>query len=244
MKDDEILRYQENKDTVEKRTRYNDHIFSIVAPKYDFITRALSFFRDKSWKRFILKHLPDLEQPVCLDLACGTGDFCFMLSDKYPRAEITGTDIQDVMLKLANERNTYSNVRFEKMDMTILDYPEASFDIITGGYALRNAPDRKTTIRKIGSLLKSGGTAAFLDFAKSDSKAAFAFNYSLLKFWGSFWGILLHGRAEVYGYIAESTKDYATTSELTTLFAGSGLSVRIHKYVMFGMLEIFLLEKE
>ena len=60
-------------DSPETKLIYNEQIFTEIAPRYDFITRALSFWQDSSWKRDLVAALPARQRPYCLDLACGTG---------------------------------------------------------------------------------------------------------------------------------------------------------------------------
>ena len=122
---------------------FNRQMFSTIAPRYDFITRALSFGQDMSWKNRLVNDLPDNKNAHCLDLACGTGDITFLLAAKYPDGQITGIDITEEMLNLARSRVTSheSRVTFQIDDMCRMNFPDASFDIVTGGYALRNAPN-------------------------------------------------------------------------------------------------------
>src|SRR5271167_1468247 len=122
----------------EKKKYYNEKLFSEVAPRYDFITRVLSFGRDAAWKRTLISSLPPYESPVCVDLACGTGDISFLLADKYARGRIAAVDITEPMLDIARHRNTHPNVSFANQDMGSLDVVSESVDIVTGGYALRN----------------------------------------------------------------------------------------------------------
>lgn len=58
----------------------NEEMFSVIAPKYDFITRLFSFWQDAAWKRNLVAGLPFAEDPQCLDIACGTGDLSFLLA--------------------------------------------------------------------------------------------------------------------------------------------------------------------
>ena len=83
---------------------YNTQLFAEVAPRYDFITRALSFGRDRAWKRDLIAALPDTAAPVCLDLACGTGDLAQALARRYPGATVVGLDLTASMLDLAVQR--------------------------------------------------------------------------------------------------------------------------------------------
>jgi demethylmenaquinone methyltransferase/2-methoxy-6-polyprenyl-1,4-benzoquinol methylase len=72
-----VLKIGDCLEDAEKKKYYNERVFSDIAPRYEFITRALSFGRDAAWKRTLVSLLPSHESPVCVDLACGTGDLAF-----------------------------------------------------------------------------------------------------------------------------------------------------------------------
>jgi len=182
------LKIGDNLQSAEKKKGYNEKVFSEVAPRYDFITRALSFWQDASWKRDLINSLPAYEAPLCVDIACGTGDISFLLAEKYPRGRIVGLDIARPMLDIARRRNTRRNISFINQDMGRLEFAPESVDIVTGGYALRNAPDLEVVIGEIHRILKPGGTATFLDFSKPHSGFAQRLEYWLLKIWGGIVG--------------------------------------------------------
>ena len=165
-----VLKIGDHLENAETKKYYTERNFSEVAPRYDCITRVLSFRRDAAWKRTLISLLPSQESPVCVDLACGTGDIAFLLAGKYPRGRIVGVDIAEPMLDIARHRNTHPNVSFANQDMGSLDIVSESVDIVTGGYALRNAPDLGTAIDEISRVLKPCGVAAFLDFSKPSGK--------------------------------------------------------------------------
>ncbi len=127
------LRIGDHLKTPETKRYYNEKVFTEIARKYDFITRALSFWRDSHWKRDLIASLPPGESPLCVDLACGTGDIAFLLAGKYPQGRIVGLDITESMLDLARRRNTFPNVRFASQDMARIEFAAESVDIITGG---------------------------------------------------------------------------------------------------------------
>src|SRR5512138_757260 len=136
-------------DTPDGKRYYNEQVFGEIAPKYDFFTWIASFGRDKFWKRDLVAVLPALNAPVCVDLACGTGQITFPLARKYPFGRVIGLDITPPMLVRAAQRNALSRVHFVTMDMGQIGIATGSVDIITGGYALRNAPDLVTAIDEI-----------------------------------------------------------------------------------------------
>lgn len=231
------------KQPIHKRN-YNEEHFTVSAPRYDIATVGLSLGQDAGWKRKLVSMLPDFSNPRCLDLACGTGDISFLLAKQYPKGFICGSDLTQEMLHYANMRNTYSNVSFCKEDMCSLQAKDSSVDIVTGSYALRNAPDLSQAVDEISRVLAPGGVAAFLDFAKANSSFKQRFQYYLLKFWGSFWGLALHANPAVHGYISESLKVYPSQDELAQLFAAKGLKRTEHQPLFGGMMAISVFEKQ
>ena len=237
------LKIGDHLEDAEKKKYYNERLFSEVAPRYDFITRVLSFGRDAAWKRALISSLPYHESPVCLDLACGTGDISFLLADKYTRGRISGLDITEPMLDIARQRNNRPNVSFVNQNMGSLEIPSETADIITGGYALRNAPHLETVIDEIGRVLKPRGVAAFLDFSKPDASIPQKIEYWCLKIWTGLWGVLLHRNHEVYGYIAESLRRFPDRRHLRNLFQEKGFSVVDSRSFFGGITELLVVQK-
>jgi ubiquinone/menaquinone biosynthesis methyltransferase len=230
-------------DDAEKKKYYNERLFSEVAPRYDFITRVLSFGRDAAWKRALISSLPSYESPVCVDLACGTGDISFLLANKYARGCIAGLDITEPMLDIARDRNTHANVSFVNQNMGSLEILSESVDIVTGGYALRNAPNLETVIDEIGRVLKPRGVAAFLDFSKPDANLPQKMEYWGLKVWTGLWGVILHRNHEVYSYIAESLQRFPDRRHLRNIFREKGFSVIDSRLFFGGITELLVVQK-
>ena len=218
-----------------KRT-YNERMFAEIAPHYDLVNKILSLGRDCVWKDTLVRSLPDIQSPTCLDLACGTGDITFRLAKRYPAANVTGIDITEPMLALANSRNCHANVTFLDKDMCATGVADSSIDIVTGAYALRNAPDLQAALKEIHRVLKPGGIAAFLDFSKPPSRPLQKVENALLKTWCGFWGILLAGNYEVYAYVAESLKQFPNAEQLKLLLKDTGFEQIHSRNYYFGVL--------
>ena len=227
----------------DRKQQVTREVFAHLAPAYDRFTPGLSFWRDRTWKRDMIQGLPPVAQAACLDLACGTGDLCFLLAERFPNARITGTDITDAMLELARKRNQYANVEFANADMMNTSRPAASFDLITGGYALRNAPDLDRALAEISRLLKPGGAAAFLDFSNPPHPLLRRLNRILLLLWGGAWGLVLYGNPKLFTYITASLNAFPDRVELRRRFAAHGLSTIGSRLHMFGMLETIFVQK-
>ncbi len=231
-------------DSPEAKRSYNEQHFTEAAPEYDRATRLLSLGRDASWKRQLLRALPALTAPHCLDLACGTGDICFLLAERFDDAQIEGLDLTPEMLRLAERRNRFDQrVRFIQGDMGALPQADASVDLVTGSYALRNAPDLTRALQEIGRVLKPGGYAAFLEFSKPSSACLQALQLRLLRFWGRFCGWWFHRNPAVHGYIAESLRGFPARAELHALLKAQGFESLKAKRFYGGIVELILLQK-
>ena len=238
------LKAREWIDVPDRKRSYNERHFAEAASRYDLATRLMSLGRDASWKRALVGALPDLPSPVCVDLACGTGDVASLLAGRYPRGVVTGVDLSAPMLAIARERNRFANVRFARGDVCDLPFPDGSADIVTGSYALRNAPDLREAVAEVRRVLSPGGVAAFLDFFNPESAPLRHLQFLLLRNWCGFWGFLLHGTPEIHGYVAESLRVFPARNRLREIFGEHGLGMWVDRRFFLGITGLLLFRKE
>ncbi|KMQ49846.1 2-heptaprenyl-1,4-naphthoquinone methyltransferase [Chitinispirillum alkaliphilum] len=226
----------------EKKKSYNKWLFSVVAPKYNLVTRLLSFNRDKAWKRVLLQMIPPVGKGVILDIASGTGDIAYGCKKRFPEAKVVASDLSPEMVSQAPEKAKCS-LPFSLQDMNHLGIKSNSVDVVCGSYALRNAPDPGICLTEINRVLKPDGKVILLDFAKFSnpilSKAEFFFLY----LWGALWGVVLHGNPEIYSYIAKSLNRFPDNKHIIKLFRKHGFSIRKRKFFMFGVTALYEAEK-
>lgn len=120
---------------------------------------------------------PDLlDGAHVLDLGCGTGQDCYVLSALVgEHGRVVGVDMTDEQLAFAERyldyhraQNGYvkSNVQFlkgyiEKLDE--LELADASFDVIVSNCVINLSPDKEAVLREAYRLLKPGGELYFSD---------------------------------------------------------------------------------
>ena len=231
------LNVRERLSDPQQKRELNEQLFGVVAPRYDAITRVLSFNRDRVWKQRMVEALPPKTAPVCLDLACGTGDITIRLASKYPNGHIIGLDLTEPMLERARARGTVPHIHFQRGDMGRTGLDSGSVDIVTGGYALRNAGDLREVLDEVYRVLKPGGTGCFLDFSKPSGRTLQKVEALLLNLWGGLWGWIFHGNPAVYTYIAESLARFPNRRQLAIMFRSAGFEVQSSELCFFGIVQ-------
>src|SRR5438445_9021394 len=136
-------------------------MFSTVAPRYDFITRAFSYGMDGRWKRTLVDRAALPERPAVLDLASGTGDFSLITAERYPGARAIAVDVTERMLQLARGRGVRDTVCG---NAGLLPFADHSFDCVFSGYGLRNFPKLDVALREIERVNRAGDLLASLAF--------------------------------------------------------------------------------
>lgn len=230
-------------DSPDKKRDFNERHFTEAASRYDVATRAMSLGRDQVWKKCLVAALPKMAEPVCVDLASGTGDVAFLLAERFSHGKITGIDLTEEMVALADQRNRFENASFSCQDMGNTDFDDGSVDLVTGSYALRNAPDLEKGLLEVNRILKPGGYAAFLDFSKTGQTTVQTGQYWLLKCWCGLWGTLLHANPTIHAYIADSLKQFPIRDDYYRLVRQSGFEPVSSQLFYFGMLELLLMRK-
>ena len=227
----------------ERKRLFNERHFGEAASRYDLATKAMSLGRDAAWKRALVAALPEHPAPVCVDLACGTGDVAFLLAERYPEGTVTGVDIAAQMLVRARARNRFPNTRFGYGDMGALPFPDGSVDIVTGSYALRNAAELRAALSEVRRVLASDGVVGVLDFSRPESRLLQKLLYLLLRGWCGLWGVLLHGTPEVHGYVAESLDVFPDRRRFVEILGEEGFEVAFSRRFFLGITELLLLRR-
>lgn len=208
-------------------------MFSTVAPRYDFITRAFSYGMDGRWKRDGVCRAQLPKNPVVLDLASGTGDFSLLVERHYPGSRAIAVDLTERMLQLARGRGVPAAVC---ADAGVLPFADASFDCVFIGYGLRNFPNLKQALREIERVTRPGGLLVSLDFFLPANPLLRRLYLGYLYAQGTFWGFLLHGRPRVYTYIPDSLRSFVSIDDFSTLLNLNGYrQLEVRKYILGGI---------
>ena len=218
------------------KSRHVRHLFATIADRYDLITILLSAGLDKGWKRRLISEIPSPADARVLDLACGTGDIAFEAAAAGSR--VVGLDITPRMVRLASLKPQLfrHRVSFITGDMMALPVPDASFDVVTTGYGLRNVPDLRGALAEIHRVLRPGGLMLSLDFDRPANRVVRGVYLGYLTVVGSTLGVVLHGDPDTYRYIPESIQRYPGAAGVCALARTAGFGSCAHRPVLGGFL--------
>jgi demethylmenaquinone methyltransferase/2-methoxy-6-polyprenyl-1,4-benzoquinol methylase len=222
-------------------SRLMREMFDTIAPRYDFISRVLSFGMDGRWKRLGVAKASLPENAMVLDLACGTGDFSRLVLERLPGATAIAADITERMLQLAHASGLNDAVCSDAAD---LPFADNSFDCVFIGYGLRNCPDVKKAIREIQRVTKPGGSMVNIDFFLPSNLILRRIYLGYLFAQGAIWGLLLHGRARVYTYLPDSLRNFLTMQQFTALLDEFGYSPVVTRSYIFGGIGLYWATKK
>jgi malonyl-CoA O-methyltransferase len=119
----------------------------------------------------MLSLLPDdLTEKVCLDLACGSGRYMWLLQAR--QAERTfGLDYSpNMLLQVSNPKfaeGTQGEIENPKLvcgPFLALPFAADTFDLITCGLAIGHEKNLRHTLAEISRVLQAGGTVVYSDF--------------------------------------------------------------------------------
>lgn len=139
-----------------------EKIFNKIAPYYDILMQNIDY---KGWVEYFIKicELFNVYPKKILDIACGTGNEIFYLSEMG--FDVTGIDISEKMLEIAKEKlKDKKNVRFLKMDMRELNLNEkydAVFSFFDSMNYILNIDDMEKCFKGVYNVLKNGGIFIF-----------------------------------------------------------------------------------
>lgn len=202
-------------------------IFSSIAKKYERFNAVSSFGAYKAWLAGMMKQAPICANDRVLDIAGGTGDVTFAVArTKHPR-HIQCTDLVDGMLHVARDHydkgaSAGVSVDFEVVDAQAIPYDDASYDVITMAYGIRNMPERDQALSEMFRVLKPGGTLVCLEFSTPPNRLWRALYSFYLKHLIPFWGGLITGDREGFVYLSRSIKAFPDQKGLASLMEKAG----------------------
>lgn len=183
-------------------------MFSKVAENYDKGNNVLSMGVHHLWRKKLVKYSGAKPGQKVLDCATGTGDLAIEFKKTVGSSgEVVGTDFCAEMLIPAPGKAQKLNldIKFEQADVTQLQYADASFDISSISFGIRNVGDPVKALREMARVTKSGGHVMVLEFGQVNVPLfGSIYNFYSQNILPKIGG-LVTGQKEAYDYLQKSS---------------------------------------
>ena len=199
-------------------------VFDSVASRYDLMNDLMSAGLHRTWKAYTVMVANVQPGQQVLDIAGGTGDLAKAFAKKVGRdGQVVLSDINEAMLRTGRDRLIDEGCALDcaVCDAEHLPFPDASFDLVSVAFGLRNMTHKDVALREMHRILKPGGKLLVLEFsrvAKPLEKAYDWYSFKVLPRLGQ----LVAGDAESYRYLAESIRMHPGQDALKQLMHDSG----------------------
>jgi demethylmenaquinone methyltransferase/2-methoxy-6-polyprenyl-1,4-benzoquinol methylase len=205
-------------------------MFTAIAGKYDLNNRLHSFGLDQGWRREVVSWAAVTPETDAVDVACGTGDLTELLADAGARS-VLGIDYTPAMLDVARvktagkRRPGRAEPTYRTGDATRLELPDASFDVLTIAFGIRNVGDPEAAIREFHRVLRPGGRMLILEFSEPRNPLVRLGNRIYTRHLMPWTATLLAGdRSGAYRYLPKSVATFRTPEELAGLARRAGFA--------------------
>jgi demethylmenaquinone methyltransferase/2-methoxy-6-polyprenyl-1,4-benzoquinol methylase len=206
-------------------------VFDTVADKYDLMNDVMSLGLHRIWKRYTVAVAQVREGDRVLDVAAGTGDLTRAFARRAgARGLVVHSDINEAMLRRGRERLEDEGVFVPSLlaDAQSLPLPDASFDVVSVAFGLRNMTNKEAALTEMARVLRIGGRLLVLEFSKVAAPLAPVYD------WYSFnvlprLGRWIAGDATSYRYLAESIRVHPDQAALKAMMQSAGFAhVDVH----------------
>ena len=222
-------------------------MFSIIAPRYDFLNHLLSANIDRVWRRRLVESAGLPPRGRVMDACSGTGDIAIAFAERTEAAEVIALDRSGEMLDIgrakAARKRLDGKIHFVEGDVLDLPFENGRFDAVGIAFGLRNLADYAAGLAEMTRVLVPGGRLVILEFAPP-SRALSSIGYAFyLSHVIPRAGRLVSGSREAYAYLASSVSDFLPSERVLDLMRETGLGIVSAKRLTGGIVTLYRGEK-
>jgi demethylmenaquinone methyltransferase/2-methoxy-6-polyprenyl-1,4-benzoquinol methylase len=238
----------------DKRARVQK-MFAAIAPSYDLNNRLHSLWMDQAWRTKAVKLAEVKPTDRAIDVACGTGDLTLMfyqamlhltpLGYEPPRpAHVIGIDFTFDMLRVADTKfkrhprcpRDPTDPIFLQGDAMSLPLPDASADVVSIAFGIRNVADPAVAIAEFYRVLRPGGRLVVLEFSLPTNRMLRGlYNFYFRKILPRTATLISGDKTGAYKYLPESVNTFITRERMMEMMRGAGFE-QVEQFPMtFGV---------
>jgi demethylmenaquinone methyltransferase / 2-methoxy-6-polyprenyl-1,4-benzoquinol methylase len=244
----------------DKRGRVQ-RMFAAIAPSYDLNNRLHSLWMDQRWRAKAVRLANCTQTDQVIDVACGTGDLTIKFAEKvYSLAlagrpgQVTGIDFTFAMLPIAvrkwsghgivGHQREGSNgkpgadyfVTFINGDAQALPLPDASADIVSIAFGIRNVADPAAAICEFHRVMRPGGRLVILEFSlPANPILRSLYNFYFRKILPRTATLISGDKSGAYKYLPESVNTFIGRQQMMEMMRNAGFEAVEQFPMTFGV---------
>jgi demethylmenaquinone methyltransferase/2-methoxy-6-polyprenyl-1,4-benzoquinol methylase len=213
-------------------------MFAAIAPSYDLNNRLHSLWMDQHWRKTAVK-LADLRpNDRVVDVACGTGDLALRFSRRLPGGapSVVGVDFTHEMLPIARRKSGTARVLWLNGDALCLPLADASADVVSIAFGIRNVADPAAACREFRRILRPGGRLVILEFSLPSSallRGLYNFYFRRVLPRTATW--ISGDKTGAYRYLPESVNTFIDRPDMVRMMTDAGFSHVTQTPLTFGI---------
>lgn len=214
-------------------------MFASISTRYDRANTVLSGGVHHLWRRKAVRWSGAKAGDRILDCATGTGDLAIAFHKAVaPGGNVVGTDFVPEMLTLA--RIKAPSITFEVADVTKLPFDDASFDVASISFGIRNVNDPKKGIAEMARAVRPGGRVIVLEFGQPRSRLLGALYDWYRRHILPRLGGMVTGEQDAYEYLERSAGRFPCGDEFVALMREAATFQSVdYKPLSFGIAYLY-----
>jgi len=191
-------------------------MFASIASNYDRANTLMSGGIHHLWRRRAVRRAAVHAGDAVLDCATGTGDLAIAFKRAVGMAgRVVGTDFTPEMIALA--RAKAADIEFEVADVTALPYDDASFDVASIAFGIRNVADPVKGIAEMARVVKPGGRVVVLELGRPKNRVIHALYDRFCRILLPRLGGAITGQRGAYEYLEMSSGKFPSGDDFVAL---------------------------
>ncbi len=214
-------------------------VFTNVASRYDIMNDVMSAGIHRLWKDAMMDWLAPRPGQRLLDVAGGTGDIAFRFLRRAPEASAVVLDMTESMLDAGRKRAEAERLgdRLEWVvgDAMALPFENASFDVYTISFGIRNVTRIGDALKEGYRVLKPGGRLMVLEFSQLPNPglqwAYDRYSFNVIPAMGQ---VIANDR-ESYRYLVESIRKFPDQERFAEMIRDAGFDQVKYRNLSMGI---------
>ena len=214
-------------------------VFTSVASKYDVMNDLMSGGVHRLWKDAMMDWLAPRNGQRLLDVAGGTGDVAFRFLKRAPGARAVVCDLTASMLEAGRQRaeaeRLAGSLDWLVGDAMALPFEDASFDVYTISFGIRNVTRVQDALNEAYRVLKPGGRLMVLEFSQIPNEGLQwvydRYSFNVIPAMGK----VVTGDRDSYQYLVESIRKFPDQETFAGMIRQAGFGQVKYRNLTMGV---------